>query len=173
MLEELSIVPSKGKKSLVHGYMGITPTVTISGLVQFNLTKSTSITSVKVILNGSSTIAAGSGSLAPRIANRKLLMNEVVLLPADGVSGGDKKKGVLLGSGGHEFPFDLYLAEGVVQVLPPSTDYMRHVEGYLQGLKVEYTVKAIVETAPTIFGPGKSEDTEELGLNLADWGDKF
>jgi hypothetical protein len=140
-IEDLSIEPTPGTTTILHGYMGVTPTLQLTGLIKFTAKKSVSITRMKITLRGTKFIqianhAPGSAEREAKPLHAKsaevFLLNESMVFQPDletsnnnnnnnNIKKGKKKDRYLnVKQGEHSYPFEFFLPENVVLGLPSS-----------------------------------------------------
>ncbi|KAJ3102863.1 hypothetical protein HDU97_000246 [Phlyctochytrium planicorne] len=171
-IEDLTIEPNEGKTSFLHGYLGVTPTVVVSGNVKFKASKSLSIAHIKIVLVGDVFISiSGTGDWRPLVSSsptnifitpkttRKVVLQQQKILLAPANSDAKKKadRYVPLSSGVQTFPFEFNLLESVTAQLPASMETEWDNGG--DALKVQYRLQAIVGLAPGLFSSTVKTDS--------------
>ncbi|KAJ3218547.1 hypothetical protein HDU67_005106 [Dinochytrium kinnereticum] len=166
-LEDLTIEPVDGSKSLFHGYLGVTPVVTVSGIVRFEATRSVSIASIKITLLGDLAASiSGNGEWRPQLQAspphgafinakkaKKVILEQTKILLAPASADAKKKsdRSVPLKAGTHSFPFEFTLSEKITASLPPSLS-TEWSENGSDAIGVNYKLEAEVGLAPGLFG---------------------
>ncbi|KAJ3314620.1 hypothetical protein HDU76_002381, partial [Blyttiomyces sp. JEL0837] len=186
VIEDFSIDPSTGSSSFLHGFLGVTPSVTVSGIVNFKATRSVNITQLRLKFRGTSAVslyvADGLKHQEKVLASRDLVLLEPPALTALGnsnitangsatgsVSTVDLKKlkksdrSVSLSSGTYSYPFEIVLPEEVATGLPPSmtTEFGHDGHASADEIQVAYKLTAELELAPGLFGSAKTEVVTE------------
>ncbi|KAI9338595.1 hypothetical protein DFJ73DRAFT_798228 [Zopfochytrium polystomum] len=178
-IEDLSIEPSKGASTFLHGFLGVTPTLAVSGVVRFLATKAVAVHSLKISLVGTSSVRftlppaeKAHANQPPAQASSVLLSKSVLLIDAaaaaaaaaDGASqksgaaaGGGKKPVVQLKAGGHSFPFKFDVPEDVAASLPASMLY----ETEFDRAAVVYRLTAELDIAGGLLSSPKQEKVSE------------
>ncbi|KAJ3411624.1 hypothetical protein HDV05_001889 [Chytridiales sp. JEL 0842] len=157
-IKDLSIDPTSNSSTFLHGFLGVTPTLTVSGLLKFTLTKPAKIQGIRIKLKGINTVQI---ALADRKVAREekevLQQRSMDLLPKDA---GKNKVGFQKGD--FSYPFEFILDERTVRDLPCSLSAEIFPEDAGRSsipdvAKVVYTLEAEVEMAPGLFGGAKIE----------------
>ncbi|KAI8846315.1 hypothetical protein BC829DRAFT_398912 [Chytridium lagenaria] len=165
-IEDISIEPIEGSKSLFHGYLGVTPVATVSGNLKFLATKSISIASVKISLFGElsasisgigewrpdSTPSPASPFIHPKVSRMIFLeQSKILLAPASADAKKKSERSISLKAGTHSFPFEFTLLEKVTSTLPPSVA-TQWSDSAADNVNISYKLEAEVGLAPGLFG---------------------
>ncbi|KAJ3193611.1 hypothetical protein HK101_004545 [Irineochytrium annulatum] len=154
-VEDLAIEPSEGATTLLHGYLGVTPTLKVSGRVTFTATKSLSLTHVRITLIGDLVVTL-SLTDGPRSTKIPLLGGKKLLVTGPETQG-KKDKGVPIKSGPQSYPFEFDVPPEKVAELPASMRTAWGSGGGHSGLGADsvniwYRLEAEVGVAPGMFG---------------------
>ncbi|KAJ3046255.1 hypothetical protein HDV00_000067 [Rhizophlyctis rosea] len=166
-VRDLEITPPEGELTFLHGYLGVTETVTIKGVVKLVATSSVKIKTLRVSLEGIiSTYIKTSDKRVHETTNALISETVDALTPLTTQSSGrpatPSKRYITLPKGPHALPFELLLPAAKCRMLPAS-----HVSEQTDDAKsyILYELKAELVTMGGIFTSDKTHvATEEIDI---------
>ncbi|KAJ3049769.1 hypothetical protein HK097_009228 [Rhizophlyctis rosea] len=167
-LRDLEITPLEGELNFLHGYLGVTETVTVRGLLKLTATSSLKIRTLRISLEGIINTYIKTRDSKVHEATNVLISettNLLSLLISDNSSyrpATPSKKTITLPKGDHAIPFEILIPAIKCRTIPAS-----HVSEQTEDAKsfILYELKADVVTVRGIFSSDKTHVvTEEIDV---------